>query len=141
VLVTPKYSRWLDFTERDRAHDRPSHRPSQFSRGRERWQRQYDSRFLTQRAGCRIVQACLVRAMLPGSVHGEEARGSTSYSADSVSRSQRENFPLNIIITATIGIKRKHEPTSPFPLRAVSGRPHSSLVYSRMSRYVRLQTF
>ena len=36
VWVAPKHFSWLGFTERDRAHDRPSRRPVRFSRGWER---------------------------------------------------------------------------------------------------------
>jgi hypothetical protein len=69
-------------------------------------------------------------------MHDRVKCGSTLYPAYGISRSQRENFPLKIVIATMIGAKRRYEPTSPFPSRTVVGRQHSSLLCSRMSTYV-----
>ena len=66
----------------------------------------------------------------------EAKRVSILHPAYGISRTRRENFPLETIGVSTVATEQGQEPTSPFPSRDVAGRQHRSLGYSSMSAYV-----
>ena len=124
----------LGFTERIHIRGNARLGPSPSSKPRGREQQRQCFRFPIQRASYRIVQACLVRAILHRLVQSKEEHNSTLLCVW-YTRDPKAGFPTEGS-DKMVGAKWRHELTSPFPSRTVAGRAHSSLVCSRMSTYV-----